>query len=177
MKKSEKVEFVSWMKGELEKAPSVVIADYRGLTVAQISDLRNKCREAGVQFRVAKNTLMKLASKDTDMAVLEKLLTGPSAVAWHGEDPGAPARVLVEFLKIKDNDKLQIKGAAAGGKLMSAAEVRNVLATLPTRPQLLSTMAALLLAGPAKLAGVLAAGPNMLGRALGALEGEKKKAA
>jgi large subunit ribosomal protein L10 len=177
LKKSEKVEFVSWMKGELEKAPSVVIADYRGLTVAQISDLRNKCREAGVQFRVAKNTLMKLASKDTDMAVLEKLLTGPSAVAWHGEDPGAPARVLVEFLKIKDNDKLQIKGAAAGGKLMSAAEVRNVLATLPTRPQLLSTMAALLLAGPAKLAGVLAAGPNMLGRALGALEGEKKKAA
>jgi len=165
------------MKQELETAPSMVLADYRGLTVAQISDLRDRCREAGVRFKVAKNTLLKLASGGTPMAAMDQLLTGPTAVAWHREDPGAPARVLVEFIKIKGNEKLEIKGAAAGGKLISAQEVKTMLATLPTRPQLLAIMAGLIAAGPTKLARLLAAGPQQLGRALGALQTEKEKQA
>jgi large subunit ribosomal protein L10 len=177
LKKEEKAQFIAEMKQELGTAPSMVLADYRGLTVAQISDLRNRCREAGVQFRVAKNTLLKLAAAGTPMAAMESLLTGPTAVAWHREDPGAPARVLVEFGKIKDNEKLEIKGAVAGGKLLGAQEVKSILATLPTRPQLLAAMAGLLAAGPAKLARLLASGPQTLGRALGALKAEKEKQA
>ncbi len=177
MKKADKVKFIEQMKQELETAPSMVLADYRGLTVAQISDLRDRCREAGVQFKVAKNTLLKLASADSPMAAMDRLLTGPTAVAWHREDPGAPARVLVEFSRIKDNEKLEIKGAVAGGKLLGAEEVKNILATLPTRPQLLATMAALIAAGPTKVARLLAAGPQQLGRALGALRTEKEKQA
>lgn len=176
MKKSDKVEFVDWMKGELEKSPSAVLADYRGLTVAQMTDLRRRCREAGVQFKVVKNTLMRLVIQGTGMESLGEFLAGPSALAWHYEDPGAAAKVLVDFAKEKDNEALEIKGAAASGRALSAVETREVLARMPSRPELLSQMAALIAAGPQKLVNVLAAGPNKLGRALGALKAEREAA-
>ncbi len=176
MKKSEKEEFVAWLKGELENAPAIVLADYRGLTVEQMTALRSKCREAGVSLRVAKNTLTKIAIEGTPFEPVKELLTGPVALAWHGEDPGASARVLVEFAKIKTNQDLEIRGGAISGRVLTADQVKNVLATMPSREELLAQMAGLLYAGPQKLHAVLSAGPNKLGRVIAALK-EKKEAA
>ncbi len=176
MNKNDKNEFVTWIKEEMTNAQSAVMADYRGLTVAQMTDLRRRCREAGVQFKVVKNTLMDLAVKETPMSGLEGLLTGPSALAWHHEDPGAPARILADYAKEKGNEALEIKGGAAGGRALDADQVKNVLAKMETREELLAKTAMLIVAGPTKLARVLAAGPNKLGRVLGALQ-EKKEAA
>jgi large subunit ribosomal protein L10 len=172
--KEEKKEFVDWMKNEFNNAQSVVAADYRGLDVAQMTELRAKCREVGVSIRVVKNTLTLLASKDTPVEPISELLTGPTAVAWHSEDPGAPAKVLVNFAKVKANVDLEIKGAALSGRLLSADEVKNVLATMASHEELMGKMAGLLLAGPQKLHSVLSAGPNMLGRLLGALKDKKE---
>lgn len=176
MKKEEKNEFVAWMSEELAKASSTVLADYRGLTVAQMDDLRSKCREAGVSFKVVKNTLMKRVVKGTDREVMQELLEGPTAIAWHNEDPGAAARVLVEFAKNKQNEALEIKGAAVSGKLLDANGVKFVLATLPTREELLGRMAGLVAAGPTKLVRTIAAGPQMLANVLGALKDQREQA-
>lgn len=176
MDKKQKTEFVDWMKGEVETSPAMVIADYRGLTVAQMTDLRARCREKGVKFKVAKNTLMRIVIKGSNFEAIEPLLEGPTAIAWHPEDPGAPARVLVDFAKQKGHEALEIKGAGVSGRMLSPAEVKDVLATMPTREELLGTMAGMLINGPQKLAGVLAAGPNKLGRVLGALKDKKEQA-
>jgi len=177
LKREEKEQFVQRMKPELENAPSLVLADYRGLTVAQMTELRSRCREAGVVIKVAKNTLTRLALSGTDKEGLAELLEGPSALAWHSEDPGAPARVLVEFAKIKGNEALEIKGGSLPGRALSAREVTDMLATLPTREELLARFAGMLRSGPQRLHAVITAGPAKLGRALGALEQRRKEAA
>jgi large subunit ribosomal protein L10 len=174
VKKQDKNDFVDWMKAELATATSMVVADYRGLTVAQMSALRLKCRDSGVKFKVAKNTLMKVALKDSNLAGIEALLTGPTAVAWSSEDPGAPARVLLEFLKDKAHEKMKIKGAGVAGRKLSAEEVKSVLSVIPTRPQLLGQLAGMMNSGPQKLHGVLSAGPAKLGYALAALKQSKE---
>ena len=176
MKKEQKHDFVTYMKAELGKAPAVVVADYRGLTVAQLTALRGRCYDAGVRIKVAKNTLMKISSLGTPLAGVDKFLVGPSLVAWHPEDPGAAARVLTAFGKEKENDKLQIKGAAVSGRMLGADEVKTVLATTPTKQELLARTAGLLAAGPQRLVQVIAAGPNMLGRVLGALKDQRQGA-
>ena len=176
MEKQEKIEFVAWMKGQLEEASSVVLADYRGLRVAQMNDLRSKCREAGVSFKVVKNTLMILASEGTPAAAAKPFLEGPTAMAWHPEDPGAPARLLVDFAKQKGNEALEIKGGVMGGRALDHQQVKSVLAAMLTREELLAQMAGLLAAGPAKLARAVSAGPSMLGRALAALKEQRQAA-
>ena len=176
MKKEDKHEFVAWMKGEMATAPSLVVVDYRGLTVAQLSTLRNKCRDAGVRFKVAKNTLMKLALAGASLDVIDDLLVGPTAVAWHPGDPGAPARVLLEFGRDKAHEKMKIKGGGVKGRKLSAEEVKFVLATLPTRAELLGRLAGMMNSGPQKLHGVLSAGPAKLGYALKALQRQRESA-
>jgi large subunit ribosomal protein L10 len=172
--KTEKNEFVTWMKAEMTVAPSVVVAEYRGLTVAQLSSLRARCRDSGVKFKVVKNTLMKLALKDTDLASAAQVLDGPTAVAWHLDDPGAPARVLIAFAKEKTNEALKIKGGGVRGRALAEAEVRNVLATLPTRPELLGTLVGMINSGPQKLHGVLSAAPIKMARLLAALKDQRE---
>lgn len=176
MKKEQKHEFVDYMKAELATAPAVVVADYRGLTVAQITALRTRCLDAGVKIKVAKNTLMKISSAGTPLSGVEKFLTGPTLIAWHPEDPGAAARVLTAFGKEKENDKFQIKGAAVTGRTIGSEEVKTVLATMPTKHELMGQVAGLLAAGPQRLVRVIAAGPNMLGRVLGALKDQRQGA-
>jgi large subunit ribosomal protein L10 len=173
--KAEKNEFVTWMKAEMSTAPSVVVAEYRGLTVAQLSSLRTRCRDAGVKIKVVKNTLMKLALKDTDLEASAGALEGPTAVAWHLDDPGAAARVLIAFAKEKNNEALKIKGGGVKGRKLVEAEVRNVLATLPTRPELLGSLVGMINSGPQKLHGVLSAAPIKMARLLMALQSEREK--
>jgi len=176
LKRQEKEEFVTWLRGHLTKVPAVVLSNFQGLTVAQITDLRKRCREAGVEFKVVKNTLTRLAAKDTPLSGIAGLLEGPTAVAWHPEDPGAAARLLVDFAREKDKEAFQLKGAAAGARVFSADEVRSVLAMMPSRPELLARLAGLMNGGPAKLHRAIAAGPAMLHRVLCALKEQRPAA-
>jgi large subunit ribosomal protein L10 len=111
--------------------------DHRGLTVEQDTQLRRQLREAGVSYKVYKNTMMKRAFEGTDFAELDKLLDGPSALALAEEDVTAPARVLVKFAKTAD--KLEIKGAIIEGTFYDVAGVEE-LAKIPSREELLGRL-------------------------------------
>lgn len=174
VKKEDKVEFVAWLRSELSGAASVVAADYRGLSVARLSSLRERCRESGVRFKVTKNTLTKRAVEDGPLSAVSDFLEGPTALAWHAEDPGAPARVLVEFLKDKKNEVMSLKGAVVGSKVMSGPEVREVLAKLPNREELLSTLAFVMTAaGAVRLHRLMKSSASGLHRCLAALKEQR----
>ena len=119
---------------ELKGAQSVVLVDYRGLTVAQDTELRKKLREAGVTYRVYKNTMMKRAFEGTEFEGLEGCLEGPSAIAISKEDATAPARILCEFAK--GADKLELKGGVVEGTVYDVAALSE-LAKIPSREVLL----------------------------------------
>jgi len=121
----------------LQAAQSGVIADYRGLTVAQDTELRAKLREAGVEYTIVKNTLTYFAAKEVGLEELEPVLHGPTALATSDSDLVAPAKVLVEFAK--KNEQLEIKGGFVEGKVISVDEV-NVYASIPSKEVLISKM-------------------------------------
>ena len=122
---------------ELKGAQSVVLVDYRGLTVAQDTELRKKLREAGVTYRVYKNTMMKRAFEGTEFEGLEGCLEGPSAIAISKEDATAPARILCQFAK--GADKLELKGGVVEGTVYDVAALSE-LAKIPSREVLLSRL-------------------------------------
>jgi large subunit ribosomal protein L10 len=136
----------------LQDARGVILAEYAGLDVAAVSNLRRKCREAGVQYRVIKNTLAKRATSKTGMAVLDPLLEGPNAWAIHKTDQVAAAKVLSEFAK--DNQKLKIRGGLVDGRLISQQDV-DALAKLPSREVLLAQTLAAMQSPMSGFAGVL----------------------
>lgn len=121
----------------LKDAKSAVIVDYRGLTVEQDTQLRKKLREAGVVYKVYKNTMINFAIKDTDFEAIAPLLEGPTAVAISKEDATAPARVLYEFSK--GAEALQLKGGIVEGTYYDADGIK-VIATIPSREELLSKL-------------------------------------
>ena len=106
---------ISEIREKIENSGSLVLVDYRGLTVEQVTDLRKKYREAGVQYKVYKNTMMKLAFKELGFEDFNQYLEGPSAVAFSGEDLTAAARITNEFAK--SNEKLVIKAGILEGKI------------------------------------------------------------
>lgn len=111
----------------LKSAQTGVLVDYRGLTVEEDTDLRNKLRAAGCQYFVIKNTLLKLATKETGLEELDDVLHGPTAVAVSDTDPVAPAKVMAEYAK--GNEKLEIKSGFMDGAVMSLDEVKKLAAT------------------------------------------------
>ena len=111
------------------KAISAVAADYRGLTVAEMTDLRAKARKSGIYLRVIRNTLARRALQDTDFACLQDSLVGPMFLAFSEEDPGAAARLLKEAAF--SYEKLTIKALALGDRLLSPKDI-DVVANLPT---------------------------------------------
>lgn len=173
MKKEDKAKFVQQMKDELAKMPAMVAADYRGLTVAKLTDLRKRCQAAGVEFKVVKNTLTKLAAEGSPLSGIINFLEGPTAVAWHPEDPGAAAKVLSDFARERDHEALKLKGGAMGKRSFTAEEVKSVMAVLPGREALLARMAGLMQGAPRSLHGIISAGPSMLGRVLNALKEQR----
>ena len=122
---------------EIKDAQSVVLVDHRGLTVAQDTELRKQLREAGVIYKVCKNTMMKRAFEGTDFAALDEHLEGPSAIAISKDDATAPARVLAEFAK--KADKLELKGGVVEGTYYDAAGI-GVIASIPSRDVLLGRL-------------------------------------
>ena len=111
----------------LKNAQSGILVDYRGLTVAEDTELRNELRKADVQYFVIKNTLLRLASKEIGLEGLDDILHGPTAIAVSSEDPVAPAKVLSDYAK--KNDKLEIKSGFMDGAVMSLDEIKKLAAT------------------------------------------------
>ena len=139
-----------------KNALSVVAAEYRGLTVSQMTDLRAKARAQGVYMRVVKNTLARKALAGTAFEPVGPKLKGPLVLAFSKDDPGAAARVVKAFSK--DNEKLVATLVSLGGDVLSAKDLEKV-ASLPTRAQALSQLLGVLKAPIQKLVGTIAA-PN-----------------
>ncbi len=173
MNKQSKEVLVAEFTEKLKSAKAAFLADYRGLTVDQANDLRNKLRVAGVEYRVVKNTLLRLAAKDTDCACLDEQLTGPTAIALAIGDPVAPAKALVEFSKL--NKTFELKAGMLDGKLLSAVDIK-ALADLPSREQLLAKMLGSMSAPATNFVGVLAAVPRSLVQVLAAIQDQKEAA-
>ena len=128
---------VEEISAQIKDAQSVVLVDYRGLTVEQDTRLRKQLREAGITYKVYKNTMMNFAFKGTDFEALAPYLEGPSAVAISTEDATAPARVLCKFAK--EADKLEIKGGVVEGTAYDAKGIGEI-AKIPSREELLSRL-------------------------------------
>jgi len=155
-------------------AVSVVAAEYRGLTVSQMTELRSKARSAGVYVRVVKNTLARKAMAGTSYECMSSVLKGPLVLAFSRSDPGAAARVVKAFAK--DNDKLVTTAVSLGGQLLAAAALDKV-ASLPTREQALAQLMGVMKAPIQKLAAALAATPSKLVRTLAAVRDQKQATA
>ncbi|RNB78920.1 50S ribosomal protein L10 [Brevibacillus nitrificans] len=139
--REEKVQAINEIAGKLRDSQTTVVADYRGLTVAQVTELRKQLREAGVEFQVLKNSLTRLATEKESLTELDQYLTGPNALAFSKDDIIAPAKIIAEFAK--KNDKLEIKGGVIEGKVVGAEQIK-ALASLPSREGLLSMLLSVL---------------------------------
>jgi large subunit ribosomal protein L10 len=126
---------------KFKAAASVVVVDYRGLTVGQATELRKQLREAGVEFKVYKNTLTRRASEIAGLEGINEFLTGPNAIAFSNEDVVAPAKIINEFAK--KNEALEIKAGIIEGNVSSVEDVK-ALAELPSREGLLSMLLSVL---------------------------------
>ena len=165
---------VSEVSAVAATAHSVVAAEYRGMTVGQMTDLRSKARVAGVYVRVIKNTLARKALAGTQFECIGPTLKGPLVLAFSKDDPGAAARLIKAFAK--DNDKLKATNLALGGQLLPGSDIDKV-ANLPTREQALSMLMGVLKAPIQKLVGTLAATPSKLVRTLAAVKDQKQASA
>jgi large subunit ribosomal protein L10 len=154
-------------------ALSVVAAEYRGLTVTQMTELRSKARASGVYMRVVKNTLARKALAGTAFEPLGPTLKGPLVLAFSKDDPGAAARVIKDFAKT--NDKLVTTGLSLGGPVLSAKDLDKV-ASMPTKDQALSMLLGVIQAPLQKLVGTLQAAPLKLVRTVVAIRDQKQAA-
>ena len=164
MERVKKEEIVDGLRATFENTNLVVVTQFKGLSVAEASDLRRQMRAAGATFRVTKNRLAKRAVEDTSFATLSDLFTGSSAIAY-SDDPVAAARVAVGYAKT--NDKLIIVGGALGGAALDQSDVRS-LAELPSLDVLRARLIGLLNAPASKIAAVLDAPASQLARVLNA---------
>ncbi len=164
MDRSQKAESVASLNAVFSEVGVVVITRNLGLTVAQSTALRSKIRDAGASYKVAKNSLARLAIKDTDYAGIGDMLTGPTAIA-SSVDPVAAAKAIVEFAKT--NEKLEIVGGSMGAILLSTEGVR-ALASLPSLDQLRGTIIGLVQAPATKIAQLVTAPAGKLARVFGA---------
>jgi len=166
----QKQEVVAELGAEIAKAQTVVLAEYRSLTVADMTDLRKKARNAGVYLRVVKNTLARRAVAETPFQGLAEQMTGPLAYGISA-DPVAAARVLSDYAKT--NDKLKIRGGSMANQVMSAQEVAR-LASMPSREQLLAQLMGTMRAPVAKFVQTLNEVPGKFVRTLAAVRGSRE---
>lgn len=135
MARPEKEATVAEIKDRLQRAKSIVLTDYRGLNVGEVTELRKKLREAGIEYKVVKNTLATRAARDAALEGLETHLAGPTAMAFGYDDPIMPAKILAAFAR--DHRNLELKAGILEGRILGQAEVK-ALADLPGREQLLA---------------------------------------
>ena len=168
---AQKKEVVAELAVVAQKAHSLVAAEYVGLTVAQLTELRREARAGGVYLRVVKNTLLRRAVEGTDYACAGDQLTGPLMYAFSTEDPGAAGRLLKDFGKIAE--KLKPRLVVIGGKAYGPGHL-DVLASLPTREQALSMLLSVLVQPATMLVRVLSEPASQLARATNAVAQQKR---
>ncbi|MFH1136275.1 MAG: 50S ribosomal protein L10 [Pseudomonadota bacterium] len=174
MKRQKKEDVVAQLSKVLDEAQAVFVADFKGLSVGKMSELRRKIGQAGGEFQVAKNTLAKIAAKGTDAECISGLLHGNNGLGTTIKEPAAFAKALVEFAKT--NDKFVIKGGGLGGRLLDFNQVK-AMADLPPREVLLAMMLGAMNAVPGGFVRVLAAVPQKLVYALAAIRDSKESPA
>ncbi|CCU78794.1 LSU ribosomal protein L10p (P0) [Halanaerobium saccharolyticum subsp. saccharolyticum DSM 6643] len=135
MARPEKEAVVKELTDKFTSAKSLVITDYLGLNVAEMTELRSKLREAGVEFKVVKNTLATIAANDVEMDEMTKYFSGPTAIAFGEEDAVSPAKILVEYAK--DHEVLEVKAGLLNGEIIAKEKV-EALAEIPSREELLA---------------------------------------
>ena len=153
MNKTDKKNYIENMKERFDKSEAVIVTHYQGLTVKQLDDLRAKMREQGIQFKVTKNRITKLALENTKCKELSDLFVGPTAVAL-SEDAITSAKILTKFSK--ENENLKILGGIMGAEILDVAGVNNV-ATLPTLDEARAKIVGILQAPQQKLISILLA--------------------
>ncbi|MBY6038473.1 50S ribosomal protein L10 [Fictibacillus nanhaiensis] len=136
-----KKQLVSTISEKIQKSQSTILVDYRGLTVAEVTELRKSLRDAGIEFKVYKNSMVSRAAEENNLKELSEHLTGPTAIAFSNEDVVAPAKILNDFAK--KHDALEIKAGVIEGRIASLEEVK-ALAELPSRDGLLSMVLSVL---------------------------------
>jgi large subunit ribosomal protein L10 len=152
MNRQQKAEFVEEIRGALDAAPMVILTDFKGITVAEIDKVRRACEAEGVQFRVVKNTLARLAVQGTSKEKLAEHFKGNIAVMFSNEDAIATAKLFRQ--QVKENDKLQVRAGFFEGDLLDAKGV-NFVADLPSKEELLSTLLRTVQEGPRQILGVI----------------------
>jgi len=136
-----KEQAVAEVTEKLKSSSCTIVADYRGLNVAQVTQLRKSLREAGIEFTVLKNTLARRATANAELTDLDEFLTGPTAIAFSKDDVVSPAKILTEFAK--KNDKLSVKAGVVEGRVVGYDQIK-ALADLPSKEGLLSMLLSVL---------------------------------
>lgn len=168
--REEKKQIVEELKDKLNQVKAAIFTDYRGLNVEEITELRKQLREAGIEYKVVKNTLTRIAAKDINMDFLEEYLTGPTAIAFSFEDPVTPAKILSKFAN--SHKALDIKAGLVEGKLIDAEGIK-ALADLPSREVLIAKVIGGMQAPISGLVGVLNGPMRGLVYALKAIQDKK----
>ena len=175
MPKPEKEANVARLKALLQGTEAVLVTGFRGLTVVQMNELRNRLREAQTEYHVVKNTLTRLAAQETGLPQLPDLLEGPVALAFVGADPVQTAKILADFRK-DNEEKLVLLGGIMAGRTLTTEDV-IAMASLPPRPVLLARMVGAFQAPISGLVNVLQGTLRGLVYALDAIAKKKEKAA
>lgn len=170
MPNTKNIQQVEELTEKLGRAKAVYITEYLGLNVEDITALRREFHANDVEFKVTKNTLLKLAAKNNELDGLDEYLSGSTAVALSYEDPTSPARVIKQFTK--DHDLPEVKGIVFDGDVMAGSEFKRI-ADMPTKDQLLAQLAALLSSPMTKLVWALKSPMNDVGNALSNLKDQK----
>ena len=171
LKLDQKQQIVAEVNEAASSALSAVLADYHGLTVAEMTELRVKARESGVYLRVVRNTLAKRAVEGTEYECLSDALVGPTLLAFSQEDPGSAARLLTDYAK--DFDELEVKALSIGGDLLSADQIDRV-AKLPTLDEARAMLMSVIQAPVTKLVQSLNEVPGKLVRVVAAVKDQKE---
>jgi large subunit ribosomal protein L10 len=157
LNRQEKQAVVDELRSKLEGSKAAILTDYRGLKVTEITELRQKLKEEGVEYRVVKNSLTRLALQGTAAAALEDHLSGPNALALCYEDELTPAKLLLDYAK--GNDKLEVKAGVLAGRLMLQEDMKKVV-TLPSKEELQAQLLGIISMLPSRLLGVMNAVPR-----------------
>lgn len=175
MDRATKKQVIQELRDSLGPSPVAILCDFRGVKVEQVNHLRAELHKGGVQYRVVKNTLAKLAIEGTPMAeALDAHLVGPTAIAYHHEDPVTPAKILVKM--VKEIPALSLKGGYLDGKALDAAGVEQ-LATMPGKDELRAQLLAMFNAPATSLVRVLSEGYAQMVRVLEARRKQMEEAA
>jgi large subunit ribosomal protein L10 len=172
LNKENKKQVVAELHDKLQRAKAVFLADFRGMDVGKATSLRDELRKASVEYKVVKNTLLDLASRETDKESLSPHYIGPTAIAFSYDDPVAAAKVLSRFAK-EQQAAFRLKAGVLSGKVISVADIQ-ALADLPSREVLIAKLLGTMQAPATNFVGVLAAVPAGFVRLLDAIKTRKE---